>query len=230
MEAIENDIQRIGLFGGTFNPLHNGHLQVAGDVRNGFELDHVLLIPAAVPPHKEMETVVSADDRLAMIRLAIGEDPMFRVSDVELKRNGPSYTIDTVNYFKSSYPKNASLFFILGLDAFLEIESWKSFRALFDAISMIVMSRAGMGKIQGWCRPQVEMEKLLYLRISNRYRFDERRSAFLHPEKPPVFLFDVKPCAISSTTVRYRVKHGFSIKSWVPESVGCYIKSKGLYQ
>jgi nicotinate-nucleotide adenylyltransferase len=230
MAAVDNDIQRIGLFGGTFNPIHNGHLQVAGEVRIGFELDHILLIPSAIPPHKEMETVANADDRMAMIRLAIEGDPMFRVSDAELKRNGRSYTIDTVSVFKDTFPRKTSLFFILGLDAFLEIESWKSFRELFDVISMIVMSRGEMGKVQGWCRPQIEMEKLLYLRISNRYRFDEHRSAFLHPEKPPVFLFAVKPCSISSTSVRDRIKQGVSIKSLVPKPVRNYIKSKGLYR
>jgi nicotinate-nucleotide adenylyltransferase len=236
---VENVIQfmsdvgrtkRIGLFGGTFNPIHNGHLQVAAKVQRGFSLDHILLIPSAIPPHKEMEHVASAEDRLAMIRLAIGDNPAFGVSDVELNRTGPSYTIDTVNYFKKTNPAEATFFFLLGLDAFLEIETWKSFQELFDAISMIVMSRPGIDGIRDSRQLLNRMEKLIRSKISARYRFDPKQTAFVHPQKPSVYLYEVDPYPISSTAIRSLLIQGHAIQSMVPEPVRHYIESKGLYR
>ncbi len=134
-------VKRIGIFGGTFNPIHMGHLRTVWEVHCGFGLDETILIPSAAPPHKPAEGVIDAGDRLEMVRLAISGYDEFTVSDVELKRPGPSYTIDTVRHFKSVYPEDADFHLIIGLDAILEIDTWKSYRDIFRLIPFIVMMR-----------------------------------------------------------------------------------------
>ncbi|HSM73080.1 MAG TPA: nicotinate (nicotinamide) nucleotide adenylyltransferase, partial [Desulfobacterales bacterium] len=119
-------MNRIGLFGGTFNPIHLGHLRSAQEVLEAFDLQRILLIPSALPPHKEPEFLANAADRLAMIRQATLGHTGLSVSDVEITRPGPSYTIDTVRFFKRSLPADTRLFLVVGLDAFLEIDSWKA--------------------------------------------------------------------------------------------------------
>ena len=132
---------RIGLFGGTFNPIHRGHLWAASEVIKRFNLDQFFLIPAALPPHKTPGAVANADDRLEMIHLAIADLSGLTVSDVELNRPGPSYTIDTVRHFKNTLANDSRIYLIMGLDAFLEIDTWKSYTELLEQIAFIVMAR-----------------------------------------------------------------------------------------
>ena len=132
---------RIGLFGGTFNPIHNGHLWAALEVKSGFNLDQIYLIPAAVPPHKTPGMVANAADRLRMIHLAIADLSGIAVADVELRRPGPSYTIDTVKHFKHTLKKGSRIYLVMGLDAFLEINTWKSYKELLEQIAFIVVAR-----------------------------------------------------------------------------------------
>lgn len=221
-------MRRLGLFGGTFNPIHLGHVQVVREVKAGFDLDKILIIPSALPPHKKLNSVVAAEDRLEMIRLAFSNDPTFVISDIELKRSGPSYTIDTVRHFKSISPENTKLYFILGMDAFWEIDTWKSYDDLFDLIPFIVMSRP----ISGENRTQSEWKSLnnyLQSTISKGYTFSVSQSSFIHIKKQPVCVFNVTPVDISSTTIRERIKEGRSIKQLVPEIIEEFIKAKGLY-
>ena len=221
-------MKRIGLFGGTFNPIHLGHIQVAREVKAGFDLDKILIIPSALPPHKEQNSVVKAEDRLVMIRLAFSDDPNFLISDVELKRSGPSYTIDTVRHFKSISAKNTELYLIVGLDAFLEIDTWKSYNDLFLLIPFIVMSRPlneENSTKSGW----KSLTDYLQSKISKGYTFSVNQSSFTHDKKQPVFLFNVTPVDISSTTIRKRIKEGRPIKQLVPEIIEDFIKAKGLY-
>jgi nicotinate-nucleotide adenylyltransferase len=221
-------LEKIGLFGGTFNPIHLGHLTVAQDVKEGFGLDKIWLIPAALPPHKKEKQIADAPDRLEMIRIAIADNPNFSVSDVELKRSGPSYTIDTVDYFKTILPKETQLYFIVGMDAFLDIELWKSFRELFQVIPFIVMSRPGaMDGDRGTKKKTIN--DLLVTKVSTEYRFNSAQNAFFHPNQQPVFLFEVTPVDISATMVRTNRSQGRSIASLVPDKVKEYIESKGLY-
>lgn len=219
---------RIGLFGGTFDPIHHGHLRAALEVKEGFALDKIYLIPAAIPPHKASGGVAGAKDRLEMIRLAVSGYSDFTVSDVELKRSGPSYTIDTVNHFKSILPEDTRLYLIVGLDAFLEIDTWKSYNDLFLLVSFIVMARPGAGyssSITKW----KTYEDYIKSRISHGYEFSVAQSCYVHKEKQPVFIFDVSLLDISSTKIRELVKKGSSIKFLVPEKVEDFIKTKGLY-
>jgi len=221
-------LKRIGLFGGTFNPIHMGHVQVIREVKKKFGLDKIFLIPSAFPPHKETEGIIDGLDRIEMIRLSFSDDPDFVVSDVELKRSGFSYTIDTVRHFKSIFPENTKLYFIVGLDAFLEVDTWKSYKDLFLLIPFIVMSRAATGQrdtVLQW----KHLGSYIKSKISDEYRHSASRSCYIHDVKQPVFLFEVTPVEISSTEIRERIRKGRTIKSLVPEPVGDLIKAKGLY-
>ena len=219
---------RIGLFGGTFNPIHFGHLRAALEVKDGFSLDECYLIPAAIPPHKRSENVVNADDRLEMIRLALAGYAGFTLSDVELKRTGPSYSVDTVKIFKQRFSDECEMFWILGIDAFLEIHTWKSFKKLMQLLPFIVLDRPGAGRESG---PQSwqTLEKYLHAHVSAAYAFSDRRSAFVHSALQPVFVHGITRMDISSSKVRNLVKAGKSIHFLVPERVEKYIRNKGLY-
>jgi nicotinate-nucleotide adenylyltransferase len=219
---------RFGLFGGTFNPVHLGHLRAAIEVKEGFELDKILLIPAALPPHKTPGEVVDASDRLQMLNLAVEDTAGFIVSDVELKRSGPSYTIDTVNHFKRVLPDKSEIYLIMGLDAFLEIDSWKSYQALLMQIPIIVINRPSSDNCMssvGW----ELMNDYLKTGISGNYKFSELQSSYLADGKQPIHVFEVTALDISSTRIRSLIKGGRSIGYLVPRKAAEFINSRGLY-
>ena len=219
---------RIGLLGGTFNPIHLGHLRAAVEVKEGFSLDEIYLIPCAIPPHRKSEHVAGATDRFEMTRLATSNTPGFLASDVELKRSGPSYTIDTILHFKSVLPKDTELYFILGLDAFLEIDTWKSYMDLFPLIPFIILTRPYAGHIDPNLRQQ-KIEDFIKSRISAGYKYDSSQSGFIHLEMEPLFLFNVTQLEISSSAIRSLIKKGVSIRFLVPDDVVDFIKTKRLY-
>lgn len=172
--------------------------------------------------------MANAVDRLEMARLAFSGEAGFIVSDVELKRSGPSYTIDTLRYFKSLLPEQARLYCILGLDAFLEINTWMSFKALFKLMPFIVLSRPGKGggSIR---RVRKRLETFIQDHISDGYTFSEQTQHFSHRTYCPIHCFDVTPIDISSTHIRDALKENRSIQRMVPEIVENYIKHKRLY-
>lgn len=220
---------RIGLFGGTFNPIHRGHLWAASEVKKSFNLDQVFLIPAALPPHKTPGAVANADDRLKMIHLAIEGLSGITVSDVELNRPGPSYTIDTVYHFKQSFVDDSRIYLMMGLDAFLEIDTWKSHAELLEQISFIIMARpdaACPDARQGW--------KILadYLKsnLSGNYEFLAARGCYRSENKPPLHIIDIDAMDISSTQIRENIKKKKTIEYLVPAKVAEFIQSKGLYR
>ena len=219
---------RIGLFGGTYNPIHLGHLRTAVEVKEGFSLDEIYLIPCAIPPHKQSGHVAGADERYEMVRIATSNMPGFSASDVELKRSGPSYTIDTVLYFKSALQKDTELYFILGFDAFLEIDTWKSYMDLFPLIPFIILTRPYPEYIDPDLRQQ-KIEEFIKSRISAGYKYDSSQSCFTHLEMEPVFLFDVTPLDISSSSIRSLIKRERSIRFLVPDEAIDFIKTNGLY-
>ncbi|RZB30276.1 MAG: nicotinate-nucleotide adenylyltransferase [Desulfobacteraceae bacterium Eth-SRB1] len=223
---------RIGLFGGTFNPVHNGHLKAVYEVQKRFALDKSYIIPSAIPPHKKQDGVVDAKDRIEMIRLAVLNSPDIMesvvISDVELKRSGPSYTIDTVLHFKSILPEDSRIYFILGLDAFLEIDTWKSYMDLFLLTSFIVITRFP-AKQNDISIMRKSLENYLQNRISLNYKYSDSESCYVNNERKPVFFFDVNPLNISSTRIRRLISQGRSIRLFVPEKVDDLIKTKGLY-
>jgi len=222
-------VKRIGLFGGTFNPVHRGHLQVAREVRKAFSLKTVYFIPVALPPHKPVFGLADAGDRMEMLQRSVSGLPGFAVSDIELNRSGPSYTVDTVRYFRNLCSAETPLFFILGMDAFLEIDTWKSHKSLFQMISFVVMSRPRSGP-HGSGDPMEDIERFIHSRISGGYRISAQQGCLVHGEKQPIFIHAVQPVDISSTRIRENIRNGRPVGGLVPAPVENYIRKQGLYR
>ena len=199
--------RRIGIMGGTFDPIDVGHLMTAEAVRDEFGLDKVLFIPAAVPPHKLDQQVTDARHRYLMTVLATTSNPHFDVSSIEMDRPGPSYTIDTIYELRRQYGENTDLFFITGADAIAEIPTWDRIEELLGLCQFIAATRPGF-------LPNVDNIK--------EY-FGELGSARIHRLETPEL-------EISSTNIRDRLKRGFSIKYIVPPAVEDYIYKEGLYK
>ena len=219
---------RIGLFGGTFDPIHFGHLRAALEVKQGFDLDQIVMIPAAQPPHKTGAQLSDAMDRLKMVELGVSGNSGFSVSDVQLQRSGPSYSIDTINHFKTSSGKGTEVFFISGLDAFLEIDTWKSYEELLRQIAFIVIARPifdGSDTASRWKR----LEQYINTTISADYQFSDPSACFIHSDAKPIYIFDVTSLDISSTRIRSLIKKGQPITYLVPEAVENYVNRRGLY-
>jgi nicotinate-nucleotide adenylyltransferase len=219
---------RIGLFGGTYNPIHFGHLRVATEVREAFDLDRIVLIPAARPPHKSSDDLIPSAERLQMLHLAVDNDPDLEISDVELRRTGPSYTVDTLAHFQSRLDSSSRLFLIMGLDAILEIDTWKSYRRLLAGVPLIIISRPDplyRSVTDGWQR----LEHYLKTVVSPGYAFSDAENAFVANDMAPIYLLTVSALDISSTRIRKLVQSGLSIRYLVPDSVADYIAAKGLY-
>ncbi len=212
--------RRIGLFGGTFNPIHWGHLRGGEEIREAFGLQEVVFIPAAIPPHKVMEKVIEARHRLEMVKLAIINNPYFSISSVELERPGNSYSIDTLKYFRKR--DGDAFFFILGRDAFLEIETWKNFQQLFSLSNFIVMTRPGFDKAPF---PNQLPEALM-----STFRYDQGAKAWFHTSGHTLYFKEITFLDISSTKVRELVKKEESVKYLIPVEVEAYIKQHGLYR
>ena len=220
---------RIGLFGGTFNPVHFGHLRAALEVKEGYDLDEVILIPAALPPHKIPTDVADAADRMQMLNLALEDVSGLKVSDVELKRSGPSYTIDTVQYLRQTLPGQARILLMMGMDAFLEIDSWKSYNELLEQIPFIIISRPNTGNCGtnfGW----KFLEDYLTSKISTDYVFSESQNCYRAKDKQPVYIYEVTGLDISSTRIRSLVSKGRLIRYLVPQKVAHFIQARGLYK
>jgi nicotinate-nucleotide adenylyltransferase len=199
--------QRLGMMGGTFDPIHYGHLVAAEEARCQLELEKVIFIPAGRPPHKTKREISAARHRLNITRLAVASNPFFRVSDVEIMKPGPSYTIDTVQIFKEKFP-GAELFFITGADAVLEILSWKRVEELLRLCYFVAATRPG-------------------------YQLDELSKnipGFPINGKKRIITMEVPALAISSTDLRRRVREGRPIKYLVPEAVEAYILNNNLYR
>jgi nicotinate-nucleotide adenylyltransferase len=221
-------VNSIGLFGGTFNPVHLGHLRAALEVKEEMGLDHILLIPSALPPHKKPDNMASARDRLEMLRMAVQGNPDFSVSDIELNREGPSFTIDTISRFKSLYQGDSRLFFIIGSDAFLELNTWKSYIALLRSIAFIVMTRPTPDHIDASAESRI-FKNFIVREISPGYVRHGLENRFDHPDLSSIRFCSVTPLDISSTRIRELIRTDRSIKYLVPEQVEKYIQTKGLY-
>jgi nicotinate-nucleotide adenylyltransferase len=219
---------RVGLFGGTFDPIHFGHLRAALEVKEGFGLAEVFLIPAAIPPHKAREGMAPAPDRLHMIELAVEGVPGLTASDVEIRREGPSYTIDTVRHFRRELSHAAEVFLIMGLDAFLEIDTWKAYHELLSLVSVIVISRPDADGLV--CdRGAKTLEDFFRARISADLTVSGSPDGFSSPQIRGVRLFTVTALDISSSRVRELVRTGRSIHFLVPAAVQECILTRGLY-
>lgn len=211
-----------GLFGGTFNPLHNGHIGIIQYVKTQCRLDKIFLYPSATPPHKSSINLAPATDRLKMIEDCVCRLPGFYASDIELERGGPSFTIDTIEAFKSVHGPAMNFHLLLGSDAFLEITTWKENQKIFTQVPIIVMLR---GKPTG-IRP---IASFIDEQISKGYKLKEDHT-FTHDRLKPIRICNVPRIDISSTQIRDRVSAGHPITGLVPENVETFIRTKDLYR
>ncbi|MGB7918555.1 MAG: nicotinate-nucleotide adenylyltransferase [Desulfobacterales bacterium] len=218
----------IGLFGGTFNPVHIGHLRAALEVVEKFPLDECYLVPSATPPHKAAGDLVDANIRYDMIYRAVAGQAGLKVSDIELKRAGPSYTVDTIRLFRETLPKSDRLYLIVGLDAFLELDTWKSYRTLLKSVAFIVMSRPERGLERSSDRWRA-LNDFLRQVISEEYTGSEERSVFSHPQLMPIHVINVTMLDISSSRIRKLIRSGCSVRYLLPAEVLDIVHSRGLY-
>jgi nicotinate-nucleotide adenylyltransferase len=223
---------RLGIMGGTFDPIHLGHLRAAEEIYWAFGLDRIIFVPAARPPHKEEVVVASALHRYEMVSLATVFTPYFTVSPIELTRPGHSYSVETLREFRKMYGAKASLYFVVGVDAFLEMSGWKQARELFSLARVIVTARPGwrLDEVEGLLT--AEQRKILgsprvrYLKISD---IDpERVEREFDPRQ--VLLVEVVSLDIASREIRELVEQGRSIRHLVPDTVAAYMAKNRLYQ
>jgi nicotinate-nucleotide adenylyltransferase len=176
-----NPIKRIGLFGGTFDPVHYGHLIITSFISDYKGLDTIIFIPSARPPHKGSDIMFTVTERLTMLSLAIGDDSRFTLSDSELKREGPSYTIDTIREIKTTFSPDTEFSFILGLDNLYEIEQWKNPQDIISECKLLVALRVctQTRDLPAWLKQHMEIVSVPLIGISSsdiRQRIRERKS------------------------------------------------------
>jgi nicotinate-nucleotide adenylyltransferase len=213
-------MKKVGLLGGTFDPVHNGHLQLGRSVLSLCGFDKVLFIPAACPPHKDDQDVGAIEHRLQMLKLAIGGTGSFEISEIEISRQKISYTIDTIEELKQTGDHHSSYYFIIGFDAISEIESWHRWQELLYSTNFIVAVRPGFSL--------KEIEHLL-----ERNGFSPDRSVndrwFCDRSANEILFLTNEIAAVSSTDVRARIAAGQSWQTLVPSAVADYIIEERLY-
>ncbi len=201
----------VGVFGGSFNPIHFGHLLLADEICEALRLDRVLFVPAAVPPHKPAAELASAEHRYRMTALAVREHPRFAVSDLELRREGPSYTVDTLAALRDE----GALRLLIGSDTFLDLLSWREPREIARLAQLIVVPRTG-----GEFDPDgPAAQKVLH---------ELGLSAFGAADGP--VLYRAASLPISGSDLRLRAREGRSLVYRMPEAVAAYIREHGLYR
>lgn len=219
---------KIGLFGGTFNPVHHCHVLVAEDVRDRLQLDRMVFIPSGDPPHKPSGVLVAARHRVEMVRLAIEGRPGFSLSLMEVERKEKSYTIETIRRLRDEYGAGTELFFLTGLDAFLDLPGWKDAAVLLRQCRFVVMSRPPFrfGSL-------AEMPLLPPLDAAALEALDGRQQNRLDvawPEGHGLILLSLPPCEVSASEVRRRLHARLSVSNLLPTSVESYIMRHQLYQ
>lgn len=200
-------MQNIAMFGGTFNPIHNGHIELALSFARSLKLDKVLLIPTHTPPHKQFQEEVTAQQRWEMCALAAEDHPELEASDLEISRPGASYTVDTLRELQKAYPQ-ATLYLITGADMFLTVQQWRAAQQIFRlaVICGVPRDQKNIGALR---------EHAGFLQTSYHARTQ---------------LLDMPLLPISSTEIRNRIQKGDSIQGLVPENVEQYIREHRLYQ
>jgi len=199
-------LQRIGVIGGTFDPIHYGHLAAAEEARVRVNLEKVLFAVAGLPPHKLDEEVTPVEHRLAMVQLGIFSNPDFELSRVDVDRSGPSYTVDTISILQEQWGQGTEMFFILGLDSLVEVPTWHEPERLIQLCHLVAVARPGF---------EVDMRQLedSVPGISSR-----------------VEIIGMPEVDISSSDLQRRVREGLPIRYQVPEEVERYIREHRLYQ
>ncbi|MBQ7799699.1 MAG: nicotinate (nicotinamide) nucleotide adenylyltransferase [Oscillospiraceae bacterium] len=197
---------KIGVFGGTFNPIHNGHIRLAELYHKELTLDKIIVIPTNIPPHKSAENVVSSADRLSMLNLAFEQYPYVEISDIELNMSGKSYTVNTISALKEIYP-NDDLYLIVGGDMFLCFESWREYKKI---LSMCTLCSA----------PREVGEYKVLKEYQNK----------LDPELNCTVILNTEALVLSSSEIREKLNSDTDLDNFLPKKVLEYINQKGLYK
>ncbi|HPC47528.1 MAG TPA: nicotinate-nucleotide adenylyltransferase [Deltaproteobacteria bacterium] len=208
---------RLGIFGGTFNPIHVGHLRAAEEVREALGLDRVVFVPSAIPPHKELADGVDAGLRLAMVRGSIAGNDAFEVSSFEVDRPGPSYSVHTIEHYRGV--TGSTPYFVLGQDAFNEIATWHMASRLFRLAHFAVMTRPGA--------PRHPLEKIL---PQGAPPFVERDARHVNEHGNEIVYVEVTRYEVSSSMIRSLVRGGKSIRYLVTDAVRDIINAERIYQ
>jgi len=211
--------RRIGILGGTFDPIHNGHLDVAEAAETALGLTQVYVIPSKLPPHRR-QPAASAFQRYAMVVLALAKRPSWRASDMELRSDGPSFTSDTLARFHERGYRRDELFFVVGADAFVEIGAWHDYPHILDAANFAVVSRPGL--------PVAELPDRLP-DLAGRMAMLPGAGAAARDRGTVIFLIDAPTADVSATAIRARRQAGERIDGLVPPIVQQYIEQHGLY-
>jgi nicotinate-nucleotide adenylyltransferase len=212
--------KRVGVMGGTFDPVHLGHLRAAEETVEALQLDFLLFIPAAVPPHKQGKSIVAFEHRRQMLQAAVEEHPKFRLTDIERRLPGKSYTAVTLQKLSEDC-SNAHFFFVVGLDAFLEMDTWWNYLEIFRLARMVVLRRPGYD--------ESEVLGFLRERVSPLYSYSAGDVCYQHPHLLPVHYLNNTWLDISSTRIRQLVREGKSIRYLVLCEVMHYIHTNRLY-
>lgn len=211
--------RRVGLYGGTFNPIHNAHLQLAAFALEEAHLERIFFLPAALPPHKQEQKITALAHRFAMIELACRDWEKLSCSAVEGELPFPSYTVDTLRHLQGFYSVETELFFLMGSDALLDIINWKSYKEILSRVSLLMCTRSGDDPEQ----LREMLEQLKYEEVDQIWRSQENG-------KDIVFL-QGQPDGISSTEIRNLLQENkSSVKHYLPPGVYSYIREHDLYQ
>lgn len=199
------DKRRIGIIGGTFNPIHLGHLMIAEVACESFNLEKVIFVPARIPPHKQYD-VIDSHHRYAMTAAAVSDNPNFEISDVEMRREGPSYTVDTIQYFKKLYGPTVEFYFIAGTDTIRALPTWKFIDELIDEVHFI-----------GATRPD------------GSSAIDSILDELGAKAREKIHVMEVPEMKLSATYLRERLRSGKTVRYMLPKCVVDYIEENHIY-
>lgn len=208
MKEITGNTKKTGILGGTFNPIHNGHIKLAKTAAKEFDLDKVLLMPNNIPAYKSNENIISGSHRAAMVSLAVKDFPNMEMSDIELNRNGITYTADTLTFLTDKYP-DTSWYFIMGGDSLMTFDKWHNPEKILALSKIIVTVRDNISK------KQIEDKVLALKKIYSN---------------ADISIMDFTPLDVSSSQIRYNISHGTDVKGMIPDDVINYISLNRLYQ
>ncbi|HEY6873404.1 MAG TPA: nicotinate-nucleotide adenylyltransferase [Geobacteraceae bacterium] len=211
---------KVGIIGGTFNPIHMAHLRIAEEVRDRFALAEVLFVPAAAPPHKPLAGDLPFATRCEMVRRAIAGNRAFSLSEIEGQRAGKSYSIDTLHALRRERPDD-EFFFVIGSDSFIDFGMWRQYAAFFDCCNVVVVERPGA--------VVAELDKVLPAAVAPEFCYYGAEKRLAHRSGYSVYYLEGIPLAISSTAIRELARLDRSIRYLVPEAVEHYIKEQRLY-
>jgi nicotinate-nucleotide adenylyltransferase len=214
--------ERIGLLGGTFDPVHFGHLRIAQEALERFDLERVEFIPSNIPPHKPSRATTGTAHRLAMLRLALQGNPRFILSQAETHREGVSYLVDTLSTMRGNRPGNTALYFLMGMDSFLEISTWHRYPELFSFSNFVVLSRPGY--------PRPNLREVVSGEVADRFVESAGEPPALEHDSGNRILFqETTALAISASDIRRGIRAGRSIRYLLPDPVREYILQNRLY-